>query len=255
MATIDIIKELTEELSIKNFYIHLKEQQMQPEYSNLEFEKRIQLLLEAEIFERKNKRIKRLQSDAKIPDKSASIEGIDFSIANRTLPKSLILELASVQFIENGNNVIFTGFTGTGKSYLAQALANKAMQKGYSAFYIRVPRLMQYLGSIRGDEEYLKYLQKLGRFKLLILDDFGVSPLKANESRDLLEIIEERVNSGSTIITSQLAIKEWHSYIHSPTVADAILDRLVHNSYKIEITSDDSMRKLKSKIKKETKTD
>ncbi len=255
MATIDIIKELTDELGIKNFYIHLKEQQMQPEYSNLEFEKRIQLLLEAEAYERKNKRIKRLQSDSKIPDKSASIENIDFSIANRTLPKSLILELASIKFIENGNNIIFTGLTGTGKSYIAQAIANKAMQKGHSVFYIRVPRLMQYLGSIRGDEEYLKYLQKLSRFKLLILDDFGVSPLKANESRDLLEIIEERVDIGSTIITSQLAIKEWHSYIHSPTVADAILDRIVHNSYKIEITSEESMRKLKSKIKKETKSD
>ena len=113
---------------------------------------------------------------------------------------------------------------------------------------------MQYLGSIRGDDEYLKYLQKLSKYRLLILDDFGVTPLKANESRDLLEIIEDRVNS-STIITSQLAIKEWHSYIHSPTVADAILDRIVHNSYKIEIVSDDSMRKINSKLKKQTKKD
>ena len=127
------------------------------------------------------------------------------------------------------------------------------MQKGYSAFYIRVPRLMQYLGSIRDDEEYLKYLQKLSRYKLLILDDFGVSPLKANESRDLLEIIEDRSKISSTIITSQLEIKEWHSYIHSPTVADAILDRVVHNSYKIEITSDDSMRKISSNLKNESK--
>ena len=253
MTSMDIIKELTDELAIKYFYANLKEQQMQPEYSNLEFEKRVQLLLEAEIYERKNKRIKRLQSDAKLPDKSASIENINFSVANRTLDKSLILELASLKFVENANNIIVTGLTGTGKSYIAQALANKAMQKGYSAFYIRVPRLMQYLGSIRGDEEYLKYLQKLSRYKLLILDDFGVSPLKANESRDLLEIIEDRSKISSTIITSQLAIKEWHSYIHSPTVADAILDRIVHNSYKIEIVSDDSMRKINSKLKNQTK--
>ena len=253
MTSMDIIKELTDELAIKYFYANLKEQQMQPEYSNLEFEKRVQLLLEAEIYERKNKRIKRLQSDAKLPDKSASIENINFSVANRVLDKSLILELASLKFVENANNIIFTGLTGTGKSYIAQALANKAMQKGYSAFYIRVPRLMQYLGSIRGDEEYLKYLQKLSRFKLLILDDFGVSPLKANESRDLLEIIEDRSKISSTIITSQLAIKEWHSYIHSPTVADAILDRVVHNSYKIEITSDDSMRKISSNLENESK--
>ena len=255
MTSMDIIKELTDELAIKHFYANLKEQQMQPEYSNLEFEKRVQLLLEAEIYERKNKRIKRLQSDAKLPDKSASIENINFSVANRVLDKSLILELASLKFVENANNIIFTGLTGTGKSYIAQALANKAMQKGYSTFYIRVPRLMQYLGSIRGDEEYLKYLQKLSRYKILILDDFGVSPHKANESRDLLEIIEDRSKISSTIITSQLAIKEWHSYIHSPTVADAILDRLVHNSYKIEIVSDDSMSKINSKLKNQTKQD
>ena len=107
---------------------------------------------------------------------------------------------------------------------------------------------MQYLGSIRGDEEYLKYLQKLSRYKLLILDDFGVSPLKANESRDLLEIIEDRSKISSTIITSQLAIKEWHFYIHSPTVADEIRDRIVDNSYKIEITCDESVIKLENSI-------
>ena len=111
MTTMDIIKELTDELAIKNVYQSLKEQQMQPEYSNLEFEKRVQLLLEAESLERKNKKIKRLLNEAKLPDKSASIEDINFSIANRVLDKSLILELASLKFIENSNNIIFTGFT------------------------------------------------------------------------------------------------------------------------------------------------
>ena len=111
MTTMDIIKELTDELAIKNVYQSLKEQQMQPEYSNLEFEKRVQLLLESESFERKNKKIKRLLNEAKLPDKTASIEDINFSIANRVLDKSLILELASLKFIENSNNIIFTGFT------------------------------------------------------------------------------------------------------------------------------------------------
>ena len=110
MTTMDIIKELTDELAIKNVYQSLKEQQMQPEYSNLEFEKRVQLLLESESFERKNKKIKRLLNEAKLPDKTASIEDINFSIANRVLDKSLILELASLKFIENSNNIIFTGF-------------------------------------------------------------------------------------------------------------------------------------------------
>jgi DNA replication protein DnaC len=246
MKQIDIIKELSDELGMQTLYKSLQEQLQQPEYASLEFTKRVQLLLEAESMERKNRKIKRLQSLAKLQDKHASIEDLTFQ--GRSLDKSLILELASISFIEQSHNVILVGPTGTGKSYLAQALANKAMQKGYSAHYIRVPRLMQYLGSIRGDDQYLKYLQKLSKFKLLILDDFGVSPLKAQESRDLLEIIEDRSKLSSTIITSQLPIKEWHGYLHNPTVADAILDRIVHNSYKIEF-SGESLRKTKSGLK------
>ena len=115
MTTMDIIKELTDELAIKNVYQSLKEQQMQPEYSNLEFEKRVQLLLEAESLERKNKKIKRLLNEAKLPNKTTSIKDINFSIANRILDKSLILELASLKFIENSNNIIFTGFTRNGQ--------------------------------------------------------------------------------------------------------------------------------------------
>lgn len=246
MKQIDIIKELSDELGLQTLYKSLQEQLQQPEYASLEFTKRVQLLLEAESMQRKNRKIKRLQSLAKLQDKHASIEDLTFQ--GRALDKSLILELASTSFIEQSHNVILVGPTGTGKSYLAQALANKAMQKGYSAHYIRVPRLMQYLGSIRGDDQYLKYLQKLSKFKLLILDDFGVSPLKAQESRDLLEIIEDRSKLSSTIITSQLPIKEWHGYLHNPTVADAILDRVVHNSYKIEF-SGESLRKTKNGLK------
>lgn len=246
MKQIDIIKELSDELGLQTLYKSLQEQLQQPEYASLEFTKRVQLLLEAESMQRKNRKIKRLQSLAKLQDKHASIEDLTFQ--GRALDKSLILELASTSFIEKSHNVILVGPTGTGKSYLAQALANKAMQKGYSAHYIRVPRLMQYLGSIRGDDQYLKYLQKLSKFKLLILDDFGVSPLKAQESRDLLEIIEDRSKLSSTIITSQLPIKEWHGYLHNPTVADAILDRVVHNSYKIEF-SGESLRKTKNGLK------
>jgi len=120
------------------------------------------------------------------------------------------------------------------------------MGLGYSALYLRVPRLMQYLQSIRGDDEYLKYLTRLKKINLLILDDFGVTPLKATEARDLLEIVEDRTNTSSLIITSQLPVKDWHSYLHNPTIADAILDRIVHNAYKIQI-SGESMRKEKAK--------
>ncbi len=132
-------------------------------------------------------------------------------------------------------NIILTGPSGAGKSYIAQAYANKAMTMGLSALYLRVPRLMQHLQAIRGEEEYLKYLAKLKKINLLILDDFGVSPLKATEARDLLEIVEDRTNQSSLIVTSQLKIKDWHGYLNNATIADAILDRIVHNSYKIEI--------------------
>ena len=127
------------------------------------------------------------------------------------------------------------------------------MSMGYSALYLRVPRLMQYLQSIRGDEEYLKYLAKLKRINLLILDDFGVSPLKAAEARDLLEIVEDRVNQSSLIITSQLPIKDWHSYLHNATIADAILDRVVHNAYKIEIGGPSQRKENAKKAMKQAK--
>jgi len=241
------IQELTNKLKLSAFYTALTEQEIQPAYSELPFEKRVQMLLEAEVLERDNKRLQRLVKQAKMHEKGASISEINFSPA-RNLDKSVILDLAGGNYLKYFRNIILTGPTGAGKSYIAQAYANKAMSIGYSALYLRVPRLMQYLQAIRGDEEYLKYLAKLKRINLLILDDFGVSPLKAAEARDLLEIVEDRVNQSSLIVTSQLAIKDWHGYLHNATIADAILDRIVHNAYKIEFQGDaDSQRKINAK--------
>ena len=241
------IQELTNKLKLSAFYTALIEQETQPAYSELPFQKRVQMLLEAEVLERDNKRLQRLVKQAKLHEKGASISEINFSPA-RNLDKSVILDLAGGNYIKYFRNIILTGPTGVGKSYIAQAYANKAMSMGYSALYLRVPRLMQYLQAIRGDEEYLKYLAKLKRINLLILDDFGVSPLKAAEARDLLEIVEDRVNQSSLIVTSQLAIKDWHGYLHNATIADAILDRIVHNAYKIEFQGDaESQRKINAK--------
>ena len=231
------IQELTDKLKLNAFYTALIEQETQPAYSELPFEKRVQMLLEAEVLERDNKRLQRLVKQAKLHERGANISEINFS-PDRNLDKSVILDLAGGNYIKYFRNIILTGPTGSGKSYIAQAYANKAMSMGYSALYVRVPRLMQYLQAIRGDEEYLKYLAKLKRINLLILDDFGVSPLKAVEARDLLEIVEDRVNQSSLIVTSQLAIKDWHGYLHNATIADAILDRIVHNAYKIEFKGD-----------------
>jgi len=241
------IQELTNKLKLSAFYTALIEQETQPAYSELPFQKRVQMLLEAEVLERDNKRLQRLIKQAKMHEKGANISEINFS-PDRNLDKSVILDLAGGNYIKYFRNIILTGPTGAGKSYIAQAYANKAMSMGYSALYLRVPRLMQYLQAIRGDEEYLKYLAKLKRINLLILDDFGVSPLKAAEARDLLEIVEDRVNQSSLIVTSQLAIKDWHGYLHNATIADAILDRIVHNAYKIEFQGDaDSQRKINAK--------
>lgn len=228
------IQELTQQLKLSAFYTALIEQETQPAYSDLPFEKRVQMLLEAEQLERDNKKIQRLFNQAKLPDRSASISEIHFT-HDRNLDKALMLDLAGGNYLKYFRNIILNGPTGSGKSWISQAYANKAMAMGYSALYLRVPRLMQHLQAIRGDEEYLKYLTRLKRINLLILDDFGVSPLKAAEARDLLEIVEDRVNQSSLIITSQLPIKEWHGYLHNATIADAILDRVVHNAYKIEI--------------------
>lgn len=241
------IKELTDELRLDALYSALQEQLIQNAYDELPFEKRLQMLLEAELLTRKNKKIQRLQQRAKLHEKSAAVEEISFT-PSRGMHKSTILDLAGGGYIQHHRNIIFTGPTGTGKSYIAQALANKAMAQGESALYLRIPRLMQLLASSRGDDEYLKLLARLKRIKVLILDDFGVSPLKASEARDLLEIVEDRTNLSSLIITSQLPVKEWHGYLHNPTIADAILDRIVHNAYKIELQGE-SQRKLKNQVK------
>lgn len=241
------IQTLTQKLKLEAFYIAFLEQETQPAYSELPFSKRVQMLLEAEELCRDNKKIQRLLKQAKLHEKGANISEINF-LSQRNLDKGVVLDLAGGNYLKYFRNIILTGPTGVGKSYIAQAYANKAITMGYSALYLRVPRLMQHLQAIRGDEEYLKYLARLKKVNLLILDDFGVSPLKAAEARDLLEIVEDRVNQSSLIVTSQLDIKDWHGYLHNATIADAILDRIVHNAYKIEFKGDaDSQRKKNAK--------
>ena len=242
------IKELTDTLNMNALYGALQEQLINSAYDELPFEKRVQLLLEAELTHKENKKILRLQQQAKLHEKGASIEDIKFTPL-RGLNKAIILELAGGGYIKHHQNIILLGATGTGKSYIAQALANKAMMQGESTLYLRVPRLMQLLSTARGDDEYIKLLERLKRIKVLILDDFGVSPLKASEARDLLEIVEDRTHTSSLIITSQLPIKDWHGHLHNPTIADAILDRIIHNAHKIDIEGD-SQRKQDRELKK-----
>lgn len=223
-----------------------KEQMNQADIQELSFEERFSLLVDRQWNYRENRKIKRLLDDAKLK-LNACIEDIDFK-APRGLDKSVILRLADCRWIQNAENVIITGPTGGGKTYLACALANKACRMGLSAFYIRIPRLFQQLGIAKADGSYAKIMKRLLRTKVLILDDFGLAPLAQAERHDLLEVIEDRHGISSTIVTTQLPIGTWHDAIKDPTIADAILDRLIHNAHKITLKGEESMRKIRSSL-------
>ena len=160
----------------------------------------------------------------------------------------MIVSLMTNSWIKEKQNVIITGPTGSGKTYLACALANSACRGGYSAHYLRLPRLLQEMHIARGDGSYGKQLSKLARYNLLVIDDWGLAKLQDKERRDLLEVLEDRHGVSSTIISSQIPLDRWHDTIGDPTIADAVLDRLVHNAHMIAMSMKaDSMRKLMSK--------
>ena len=241
-----IINKLTE-LSYKGFkeaYLHQIED---VNYDTLSFEDRLYQLLDAQDIFLRNKRIVMNHRLSKIKDKQAALDAIDYT-PSRKINKTQILSLAALNFIHAKQNIIITGKTGTGKSYLAQALANKAIIDGYRVYYVRTPSLFEEIKIARLDGTYTNLLKKYSRFKVLILDDFGVAPMQADDATNLFEIIEDRTEINSTIITSQLPVSEWYNYLNNNTIADAILDRIVHSSHRVEL-SGPSMRKIKCGIK------
>ena len=195
--------------------------------------------------ERENRRLATRLRAAKLRI-SASIEDIDYR-QPRGLDKALVLSLASNQWVSEHHNLLIIGPTGVGKSYLACALSHKACRDGHVVMYQRLPRLLEDLALSHHDGRYRKLMKSLLKADLLVLDDFGLAPLTTEQQRDLLEIIEDRYDRRSTLITTQLPVKHWHDILADPTLADAIRDRLVHNAYKIELKGE-SMRKSKSKI-------
>ena len=240
--TLSTLTQQLDTLGFGGFKSALQRQSEDANYAQLPFEERLYQLLEAEQTERSNKKIKRLLSQARLKDRQAALDQTEYS-ARRGLERSQILSLASGEYIAKGQNVLITGATGVGKSFLAQALARQAIFEGYSARYYRITRLLEEIKIARLDGSYTKTIQKLSRYRLLILDDFGVTPLKADELSDLFEVIEERTLSGSTIITAQLPVKEWHSYLGNATIADAMMDRLIYAAHRIEMKGE-SMRKV-----------
>lgn len=223
------------------------QQLAQPDLQDLSFEDRFAMLVDRQWSFKEDRRINRLLKTARLRD-SACIENIDFR-APRCLDKSLVLRLTNTDWIKKAQNVIILGATGVGKTYLACAIANSACRGGYPAMHKRAPRLYQEIAIARADGSYPKLMNKLAKIKVLIIDDFCIAPMSDPERRDLLEVLEDRQSISSTIIATQLPIENWIEHIGDPTLADAIMDRLVHNSHKI-ILKGESMRKVYSSLTK-----
>jgi len=207
----------------------------------LGFEERLALLIEREAAWRDTRRTQARLRHAKLRQ-HAAVEDVDYRTP-RGLDRALFQRLAGGQWIEEHQNLLITGPCGVGKSWLACALAHKACRDNRSALYARLPRLLEDLALARADGRYPRLLKSLARVELLVLDDWGLAPLAAEQRRDLLEIVDDRHDRASTLITSQLPVDRWHDMIGDPTLADAILDRLVHNAHRIALSGDSLRRR------------
>ena len=209
-------------------------QREDPKSNELDFDTRFGLLVDAEHLARDNKRVGRALREAKLRLPNACIEDVDFP-AKRELDRALVRTLGSCQWVAVHANIVITGPTGTGKTYLACAFAQQACRLGRRALYRRVPRLLEELALAHADGTYTRLLGRLAKIDVLVLDDWGLAPLREQERRDVLEILEDRHATRSTVITSQVPVENWHDYLADPTIADAILDRLVHNAHRIRL--------------------
>jgi len=218
------------------------EQQKDPKIAALDFDERFGLLVDAEFLARDNRKVTRLLKGAKLRISRASMEDVKVS-SKKGLDRATCNQLASCRWIGEHLNVLISGATGVGKSYLACALGQAACRRGHRVYYYRLPRLFEELALAKADGTYTKQLAKLAKADVLILDDLGLASLRDAQRHDLLEVLDDRYGERSTIVTSQLPIPKWHDWIGEPTVADAILDRLVHNAYKLTLRGPSGRKK------------
>jgi DNA replication protein DnaC len=218
-------------------------------YSDLSFEDRLGFLVDAEFLRRKNSRINLALRSANIKQ-DACLENLDY-LATRNLKKSLIAELSSCNWLRKAENIIITGATGVGKSYLSSALAEKACRLEFKALHIKVNDLTRQIMLSHAEGDYPRLVSKFSRIHLLVIDEWLRNPLSAKEAKDILDLVDERYGKLSIVFCSQLPVKNWHESIQDPTAADAIMDRIIHNAHRIELNGD-SLRKnnaIKSKVK------
>lgn len=208
------------------------QQQKNADVIKLGFDERFGMLVDAEWMHRENRRLSRALREAKLKLAQACIEDIDYS-ARRELDKAVVRQLATCRWVTEHQSILVTGMTGTGKTYVACALAQQACRKGFRAIYRRASRLFDEVRLARADGTLARLLARLARVDVLVIDDFAIAPVADDERRDLLEILEDRYGMRSTIVTSQLEPKDWHDYLADPTLADAICDRLVHNAHRL----------------------
>jgi DNA replication protein DnaC len=205
-----------------------------PQFAELSFDERIGLLIDSEWTAREQRKLRRRLRTANLR-RQAALEDIDWQSPRRGLDRAVVQSLATCAWIAQHHNLILIGPTGIGKSWLAEAFAERACRSGYSAYCVRAPRLFRDLHVARGDGSYLRVLARLAKIDLIAIDDLGLAPLTTSERHDLLEVLEDRTERASTLITSQVPVKAWHAMIGEPTLADAICDRLVHSAHVLEL--------------------
>lgn len=245
MLTQPLLDKLNQ-LKLTGFRQALEDQLHSAQYADLSFEERLGLLLDVEVTRRTHNRRQRLIRAARFPQ-PATMADLDLS-PRRGLRRGEVLQLAQSEWVGRHLNILVLGATGAGKSFLATALGRAACEADYKVQYTRLSRLLHTLALAQADGSYPQQLRKLARVQLLILDDWLRDPLSRSQTRDLLEILDDRYGRRATMVVTQVPVSDWHARIPDPTLADAILDRLIHNAYRLELKGGDSMRKVYSPL-------